>query len=335
MHKHVSDSSSSSAAMTNHGSGVAARGAYSTKITNLMRSIVADDEASVMAIIASDKRLATCTLDYRCTTNPTAPLLSDINVANTGSSNDDQHDGNGGWSTAKGKKYKTVHQAHRTQQRQQQQQQQQSNASYYHKPKQMYQMHLGQYRHQALVQMMLSIESNTSASSSIAAYQRWQQFTPLHVAAALGHTQLVRALISRKCNIDARDSLGWTALHWSCMCLNLETTVELMRSASAQPYAVANDRHTTPMSLLVDSALFLLVEQQKQQQQQQQQHHHHHHQQERRRGGDGSDDDDSGIDEETNQTALVYQSHVYSWGMQCIHIAQQRHDGSQHNNSLH
>ena len=40
-------------------------------------------------------------------------------------------------------------------------------------------------------------------------------WTALHLAAAKGHTEIVRLLISNKADVNAKTPDGWTALHWA------------------------------------------------------------------------------------------------------------------------
>jgi len=45
----------------------------------------------------------------------------------------------------------------------------------------------------------------------------------LHIAAKTGDTETVRLLIAQGANVNAKDSLGWTPLHWATMNDHVET----------------------------------------------------------------------------------------------------------------
>jgi len=89
--------------------------------------------------------------------------------------------------------------------------------------------------------------------------KQWGRFTPLHLASALGHREMVRTLLRHGASVDAKDSRGWSSLHWASCCLHLDVVLELLRSSNSNAYTLASDRRTTPMLLLSESAMLLLA----------------------------------------------------------------------------
>lgn len=57
-----------------------------------------------------------------------------------------------------------------------------------------------------------SLLSNNPAFANTRDFFGW---TPLHLAALLGNTQLAESLISNKANVDSKDDIGNTPLHWA------------------------------------------------------------------------------------------------------------------------
>ena len=73
------------------------------------------------------------------------------------------------------------------------------------------------------------------------------KMTPLHTAAAYGRTQMVSAILSRRPNIEARNSLGFTPLV-SAVVNQQEAVVKILISAGAIK-TVTTLRGDTPLSI--------------------------------------------------------------------------------------
>ena len=66
-----------------------------------------------------------------------------------------------------------------------------------------------------------------------------QQETPLHLAAFHAHVQIVRILLYRSANLEARDNYGYTPLH-SAMIGNEPVIVRALLEAGADQYPISN-----------------------------------------------------------------------------------------------
>ena len=84
--------------------------------------------------------------------------------------------------------------------------------------------------------------------------------TALHMAAANGHTDVMRRLLAAGANTEQRNDSGNTALHWACMGGHVEA-VQLLLKRGADPAAL-NRLDRTPLDGALDNEKILRVFQQ-------------------------------------------------------------------------
>jgi ankyrin repeat protein len=107
-----------------------------------------------------------------------------------------------------------------------------------------------------------------AAGAELDARDKYVGLTPLHRAAANGHTEIAKLLIAAGAEPDARNSFGWTPLHAAASNGRTETA-KLLIDAGAELDAMDNDGwtplhaaalygRTETVSLLIDAGADIL-----------------------------------------------------------------------------
>lgn len=75
--------------------------------------------------------------------------------------------------------------------------------------------------------------------------------TPLHVAASLGHAEIVKVLLSHEAKYEAQDKYGNTALHLACESGSIETVKSLLGAGKKVTLRTRNRDGQTPLHMAI------------------------------------------------------------------------------------
>eukprot|EP00241_Pyramimonas_parkeae_P010197 CAMPEP_0114228840 /NCGR_PEP_ID=MMETSP0058-20121206/2574_1 /TAXON_ID=36894 /ORGANISM="Pyramimonas parkeae, CCMP726" /LENGTH=259 /DNA_ID=CAMNT_0001339847 /DNA_START=233 /DNA_END=1012 /DNA_ORIENTATION=+ len=90
-------------------------------------------------------------------------------------------------------------------------------------------------------------------------HEEREGWTPLHVAAGLGHTEAACLLLEERALPDAKDKAGWTAMHTACR-FGHAPVVEALMDAGADPHARADQSGRSPAEYAAENAHLHVLE---------------------------------------------------------------------------